>query len=252
MSTVGKAVRLLEAFDIHKAELGLSELARDTGFDKATTYRLLVALTKSGLTERNPVTRMYRLGPAVLRLARIRETHFPLTESAKPLIDALSRETGETAHLTEYDAGALTSIYVAESDRANRISVSIGDRLPLHATASGLAYLAHAPRDFAETYLSNPLLSETLKTITDPEIIRVELERTRARGYSIGDQGREEGVFSVGAPILDGNGRAVGALAVAAPVSRITDDAIETIGGAVTRTADSISRQLFGRSTGGR
>ena len=72
-SDVEKALRLLTLFSEQRPELGLSELARLAGYDKATSRRLLVALQRYGLIEQSPGSRRYRLGTTVLQLARIRE-----------------------------------------------------------------------------------------------------------------------------------------------------------------------------------
>ncbi|AKR54890.1 Transcriptional regulator, IclR family [Devosia sp. H5989] len=248
MSTVGKAITLLEAFDVQRPELGLTELAKLVGFDKATTRRLLLSLAQGGLIEQDEATRLYRLGPATVRFARIREAHFPFLESARPFVVALAEQTGETAHLSEYDSDLLTSIYVEESTQPNRISVSIGDRFPLHATASGIAYLAFSRPDYARTYLARKLDKFSPFTVTDPERLSHMLEETRARGFSISDQGRAEGVFSVGAPIVDRDGYAIGALAVASPLVRVADGTADAHGEAAMLAAQKISARLSGRA----
>jgi IclR family transcriptional regulator, acetate operon repressor len=248
MSTVGKAIKLLEAFDIERPELGLTELARACDFDKATTRRLLLSLAQHGLIEQDDITRRYRLGPALVRFASVREAHFPFIESSRGVVLALAEETGETVHLSEFDGGYLTSTYVAESSRANRVSVSVGDRLPLHATASGLAYLAAAPEEYVEAYLQLPLEKFTPLTLSDPELLRQKLLETRTRGYSVGDQGRAEGVFSVGAAILDNYGNPIGAIAIASPSVRVGDGVSQIHGMAVHDAARQVSLRLFGQA----
>lgn len=247
MSTVGKAMALLDAFDSERGDLGLTELAIRTGHDKATTRRLLIQLAESGMIEHDPVTRRYRLGPAIVRLARIRDSHFPFLEIARPFVQSLADETGETTHLSEFEQGSLNSIHVAESTRANRVSVRVGARLPLHGTASGLAWLAHAPEDYVDSYLARPLPAHTRFTETDPVRLRQLLEETRIRGYSIGRQGHEEGVYSTGAAIF---GRdpvtPIGAIAIACPLVRIDDSAIPKLGEAVRQAAEAISIKLSG------
>lgn len=248
MSTVGKAITLLEAFNVERPEMGLTELANTSTFDKATTRRLLLSLASHGLIEQDPATRRYRLGPAVVRFARIREAHFPFLESAREFVISLAEETGETAHLSEFDAHFLSSAYVKESSQANRVSVSVGDRFPLNATASGLAYLAFAAADYLDAYLKRPLTRYTELTITDPDLLRRTVAEAKSRGYSISDQGLSEGVFSVGAPILDRDGRPIGALAVASPTGRVLHDTAERYGRAVVMAASKIAARLNGRS----
>ena len=250
MSTVGKAITLLEAFSVEQPQLGLTELARFASFDKATTRRLLMSLAAHGLIEQDASSRLYRLGPALVRFAHIREVHFPFLESAKPYVLALAQETGETVHLSEFDSHLLTSSYVEESREANRVSLAVGDRLPLNATASGLAYLAFARPEYVETYLLRTMERFTQFTPVEPQVLRRKLEEARARGYSIGDQGHSEGVFSVAAPILDRDGHPIGALAVASPLVRIDAPTVERHGQAVVAAARDISARLNGRMPG--
>ncbi|TIT55228.1 MAG: IclR family transcriptional regulator, partial [Mesorhizobium sp.] len=134
MSTVGKAISLLELFTVAEPELGLSDLARRSGFDKATTRRLLVALTGHGLVEQDAATRHYRLGAGLSRLARIREARFPFLQTAVPLVRDLASATAETVHLSEYGIDRLVTVHVEHPARANRVNVDIGQLLPLHST----------------------------------------------------------------------------------------------------------------------
>lgn len=248
MSTVGKAMAVLEAFDAARPHMGLTEIARATGFDKATARRLLLQLAEHGMIEHDEAMHRYRLGPALVRLSRIRETHFPFLEIARPFVQALAEETGETTHLSEFEGGLLNSTFVSESSRANRVSVSVGVRLPLHGTASGLAWLAHAPEAYVDHYLLQPLQAHTRFTPTDPVRIRDLLAETRERGYSIGIQGHEEGVYSTGAAIFGGDRTPVGAIAIACPLVRIDDAASNRLGQSVRMAAGEITARLAGRA----
>lgn len=248
MGTVSKAISLLERFSVERPEIGLSDLARLAAFDKATTRRLLVELAGHGLVEQDPATRLYRLGAGVLRLARIREENFPFLEIAIPIVRALAAETGETAHLSEYSARGLSSIHVEESPRANRVIVEVGQDLPLHTTASGIAFLSASPEALVQDYLRRPLKAHTAHTITRAAVLAQQIEAARQRGHSIGDQGYEEGVFSVAAPILGVNGYAIGSIAVASPVVRISDAVARSHGLAAAKAARQISERLAGGS----
>jgi len=246
LGTVSKAVVLLELFADEAPEIGLSDLARLSGFNKATTRRLLVELGQHGLVEQNPSTRLYRLGAGILQLARVREESFPFLASATPFIAELCEATSETVHLSEYSARGLGSIHVAESPHANRVSVEVGMLLPLHATASGIAFLAFCHPRIRERHLSEERVSHTRHTATTSEALLEQIRLAKSRGYSAIDQGFEEGVYSVAAPVLDGHGFATGAVAVASPVARIDAKTAARHGCAVVDTAHRISRSLNG------
>jgi DNA-binding IclR family transcriptional regulator len=249
--TVDRALKLLNLFSIERPEIGLSKLARLAGYDKATTRRMLLALAEHRFVEQDPHTKAYRLGAGPVRLARIREACFPLTETAIPVIRDLARQTGETVHLSEFSAGSLITLYVEPSMHANRVNVDPGQILPLHSTASGLAYLAFCGDEADQLIGVHPLTAYTSHTISDPHDLEAAVRATARRGYSIGDQGFEEGVFSVAAPILGPDGFAIGTLAVASPLGRINKEVTARHGAAVMGAAHAVSARLFGERLAG-
>jgi DNA-binding IclR family transcriptional regulator len=246
MSTVEKAISLLELFTAAEPELGLSDIARSAEFDKATTRRLLMSLLKTGLVEQDDTTRRYRLGAGVSRLARLREAHFPFLQIAGPVIRALAEKTGETAHLSELNASGLVTVHVEESAKANRVGITLGHVLPLHATASGLIFLAFSKPDFVKAYLRKNLESFTRHTIVDRARLQDAIKIAADRGYSHGEQGFEDGVSSVAAPILGPDRRAIGTVAVASPLSRVNDTMMRRHIHAVIDAARTITEQLCG------
>ncbi|MDX8500569.1 IclR family transcriptional regulator [Mesorhizobium sp. VK4C] len=246
MSTVGKAISLLEMLGSGAPETALADLAKGAGFDKATTRRLLVSLIAHGLVEQDETTRLYRLGAGIARLALMREAQFPFLRMAAPVVEALAAETGETVHLSEYSKRGLITVQVIESAKANRVSVQLGDMLPMHATASGIAFLAFTEERIREGILAGPLPAFTPFTIGDVETLVEHVAAARARGHSTGSQGYEEGVLSVAAPILGADGFAIGTIAVAAPQVRIHKGDIERHGASVAAAAHEIGERLFG------
>jgi DNA-binding IclR family transcriptional regulator len=246
LGTVGKAISLLDLFSVDEPELGLGEIARRSEFDKATTRRLLVSLAQHGFVEQDAETRHYRLGAGLTRLARIREARLPFLQTALPFIRELAAETAETVHLSEAGNGSLLTVHVEHPARANRVNVNVGEYLPLHSTASGVAFLAHVREPVLTSALARPLKAYTRRTITDPAAVMAAIEAARKRGYSTSDQGYEEGVFSVGAAILGADGYALGTLAVAAPLTRTSRSIAAERGKAVAAAARGISEQLNG------
>ncbi|RWC16060.1 IclR family transcriptional regulator [Mesorhizobium sp.] len=240
MSTVGKAVSLLELFTLDEPEIGLSDLARKAGLDKATARRLLMALANHRLIEQEPQSRRSRL-------ARIRDAHFPFVRVAAPVARELSLETGETVHLSEFSAGALLTVHVELSAKANRVNVDVGQILPLHGTASGIAFLAASRLQVVSAYLEKPLQAFTAHTVTGPDTLAKAIAFAAASGYSRSSQGYEEGVHSIGAAILGADGQPIGALAVASPVSRVDDAVAAKQGEAAVTAARLIAARLPAR-----
>jgi IclR family transcriptional regulator, acetate operon repressor len=246
MGTVSKALALLDILAVPQARLGLTEIARLADYDKATTRRFLVELKASGFVEQDDQTRDYMLGPSLLRLGRVREERFPFFRIAQPVVRFLAEASGETAHASEFGGGVMNSVCVQASDKSNRVIIEVGEKLPLHATASGIAFLAAAPAAVLAATLAKPLPRFSEKTETDPAALADLVAQARSRGYSQSDQLKETGVHSVAAAILNPRQAPVGAIAVAMPSTRSTPAILAQCGALVQDAAAEISARLFG------
>ncbi len=223
MGTVSKALDLLDCFSRQQPLIGLTDFARLAGLNKATCFRLLSELQDHGLIEQVGPAREYRLGPAVLRLASLREAIVPRRDAALPVLRALAQATEETAHLSLIEGeklGMLAFSYAAS--HATRVTMEDAEVLPFHATSSGLAALAFCDAALRERILAQALRRYTPGTETDPATLRMWLQRVRLEGIAESRSTYEAEVHSFAAPLFDATGQCIGALAVAAPASRMT------------------------------
>lgn len=241
MGTVGKALDLLDLFTRQRAQVGLSEMARLSGLNKATCHRLLTEMESRGLVEQVGPAREYRLGPAVLRLAALRETAVPTRDAAMPVLQALARATGETAHLSLREGDKLVTLAFAYSPaHATKVMMEDADILPWHATSSGQAVLAFLPEAEREAILARPLPPLTATTETDPARLRARLAEIRAKGCAETAGTFESDAQSLAVPLFLNGDHAVGALGVAVPTNRMTPDLRTLIRSATTAAATEI------------
>ncbi|MBY6116147.1 IclR family transcriptional regulator [Mameliella alba] len=245
-STVAKALSLLEYFSEEEPELGLSELTRRAGINKASVYRLLTSLTDAGLLEQKEGTRAYSLGAGVLRLAQIREATSPIASIVSPALEQLANNLGETAHASIISGPALATIGICESTRSTRVSLIAGEILPLHSTASGVAVLAFGSQALRDRTLASPLKSQTIYTMTDPEEVRESIAIVQRQGYATSEEENEEDVYGIAVPFFDQSGMARGALAVATPCHRMTDSLRQQIVTSLWQEADAVSHAIGG------
>lgn len=248
MGVIAKALTMLDVLAGMGRDAGLTEIATACAYDKATTRRFLVELERQGFVEQHPQSRKYRLGAAVLRLGRIREASFPFLRTVQPFVRQLADLTGETVHVSELSNGRLSTIYVEESGRANRVIVSVGTILPFHASASGLACLACCPADMIEVELAKPITAHTEFTMIDAGEFRRRIEETRKAGYSVNNQGMEVGVISTSSAIVPPAGMPLGSITIAAPLVRTDKGRIREFGQAVRTAAHRISEAFAGPS----
>lgn len=253
MGTVGKALELLDLFTHRQPQMGLSQIAREAGLNKTTCHRLLTEMQGRGLVEQTGPAREYRLGPAVLRLASLREAAVPMREAAMPILRALAESTGETAHLSHLVAGRLQTLAFAYSARhAMAVRMEDADFLPFHATASGLVVLAWLPKAALETILAVPLAHLTETTQVDADSIRALLPGIRAQGHAETDSTFEPGVHGIAVPLFDAGSACIGALAVATPAARMTGDQRRLTLAELARAAAEITRAWGGQLPSGR
>ena len=242
MGTVSKALDLLNLFTRARPLLGLSDVARLGGLNKATCHRLLSELAEFGLVEQVGPAREYRLGPAVLRLSALREAQVPTREAAMPVLQALAQTTGETVHLSILVGGTLQSLAFAYSaQHATKVTMEDAETLPFHATSSGLVVLAFQSENWRAQVLGGSLPKLTPQTITDPATLALLLDQARKTGMAAGAGGYETEVHSLAVPLFDALGRCSGGLAVAAPGARMTPQAQALITPALIRAGATIT-----------
>lgn len=247
MGTVTKALSLIGLFSRARPELGLSELARLAGLNKTTTYRLMGELAQQGFVEQVGADRAYRLGPAFLRLAALREHAVPMRETVQQVLGDLAAATGETAHFSQVQGETLSTLaYAYGTAHATSVLMDDAELLTFHGTSSGLAVLAFSPDDFVDRMLARPLNARTPETVTDADAIRAALPRIRQDGVAFSIGGFEVDVFSHAAPVFDAAAQVTGAVAVAAPVTRMSPDLRALIRAEVIARARHLTRLTGG------
>ncbi|MFF7135383.1 IclR family transcriptional regulator, partial [Streptomyces sp. NPDC008196] len=150
-------------------------------------------------------------------------------------------------HLSVPDAlDGMVVVDRVDCDHPVRTFHTIGDTTPLHATAAGHAVLAHLPASEVDEVAAGTLEGYGEETITDPEKLRTELDRVRRRGYAVNHNQYLQGVCAIAAPVLDGEGIPLAAVAVSLPDSRFEPDRLDELGKLVTDTAAEITARHLG------
>ncbi len=244
VQSVRRAVSILELLADGGGELGVTELGKRLGVHKATASRLVATLAEHGLVERNPLTDKYRLGFGVVRLAAATVGRLDLVQQARPVLERLAEQTGETVNLAILDGEWAVNIDQV-TGASSVVSVSwVGKRTPLHCTSSGKVLLAHAPREVREHVLSRPLERLTQHTIVDPQALGRQLSEAIARGYAFTVEELEVGLNAVAAPVRRAGGGVVAAISVSGPAYRVTPARIPMLGQAVRLAGVEVSRRM--------
>jgi DNA-binding IclR family transcriptional regulator len=243
--SVVSAFRVLEAV-AEEQPVGLSELARIVGLPKSTVQRVLLTLQEVGwLRPTDTTPTRWQLTYRVVAVVGHAGGGESLRDIALPVMNELQLATTETIHLAAPDGDSLVLVERLDTSHRLRAFLPLGERIALHASATGLAYLSACAQSYLDDYLSGPLSAQTPDTITVPDRIRAVVNEVRERGYSKNVGGLSLGISSLGAPIVGPSG-AVAALSVSGPSSRITEDRFEELGTQVRDAAGRISRALRG------
>ena len=206
----------------HSADgLTLARLSAELDSPKSSLLTLLRPLVAQGyLTHEGGV---YRLGPAIFRLAAdiLSTRSFP--KLIRPFMQQLVERSQESVYLAVIDRNARCVTYVEgiESPQPVRYMAPLGSPRPLYCSAAGRLLLAYSNHDWREQYLKRtPLKAVTDRTLTDRAKLREELEKIRKTGLAISIGEAVPGAAGLAAPVFDTHGNAAAALLIGAPVDR--------------------------------
>lgn len=227
--TVGKALDVLDMVASHGHPVRFSDLLEKSPYPKATLYRFLQTLTHQGMLAHDPDTGSYALGVRLVRLAHAAWSQSSLAPIARPWIDSLAAETGETIHLAQLDMGQVLYVDKRNAARPVEMFAQAGKVGPAYCTGVGKAMLAFLPEDQLATALTRQSFHRhTEHTLASPQMLRAELTAIRARGHAFDREEHEPGIICCAVPILSRSGRVLGAISVTSTTARTTLAALES------------------------
>ena len=221
---VARVLDILEALSARPAGASLTELAQALGAPKTSLLPLLRTLVGRGYATRGDSGR-YAVGPRWLAAGDRAAAAAPdLVEAAHPILQSLTRETGETTFVAVLPPEHSELVYVdkVESPQRIRYSAELGERRPLYCTATGLglfAFLEPARREGLVRTLH--LARHTRRTTTSRELLRRRLQAIRSAGVAVTVDEFVIGAGGAAAPVYGRDGRLVAACAVTGPTARI-------------------------------
>ncbi len=206
----------------------------------STVSRQLGTLAASDLVERVAATGRYRLGLKIVHLANALLARLDVRGVARPHLEQLVRETGETATLSvPGEEDAITVDFVSGAHQVQPIS-RLGRPSIAHATSAGKVMLAFSGRGLP----AGPLRPYTPRTITDPRELALEIERVRSQGWAQAIEEREPGLSAIAAPIRSSRGDLEAIVALQGPSARFDGTAVEAAVPLLVERAEAVSREL--------
>jgi DNA-binding IclR family transcriptional regulator len=252
-SSLNRALQLIYAVaESPSPGVGVSALARELSLPKAVVHRIVKVLSADGLLAFDLDTKRYTLGPGALTvgLAALRQLDVPAV--ARPYLERLVEQTGETATLSVRQGWSRLYIDQALSPQAVRMWVVLGKPYPLHAGASSKAILAVLNDQEIDEYLRHhDLEAATESTVTDRSALKDEIGTIREHGYAVSLGERQPGAGSVAAAIRHADGSVFGSISVCGPVARFDEELRRRYGWLVAATASELSAAIGYRPPAG-
>lgn len=239
-SALHKHLRVLETFDAWRPFLTLAEIATSAGLPRSTAHRLVAELEREGLVERLP-DRTYRLGVRLWEFASRTPGAVGLREIAHPWLAAVHARVREHIQLAVRRGTDVLYIDRLSTRHAVINATVIGGRMPMHASASGLAILAYSPPVLIDDVVRAGLRVYTDQTIRSASALRAALERARRDGYAVADGHVHPESRGISVPILGPDGTAYAAVALVVPCDETHPGANAEL---LRRAAAGIERDL--------
>ncbi|MER5866229.1 IclR family transcriptional regulator [Kitasatospora sp. NPDC002040] len=245
-TAAGKVLRVLSTFDRERSSQGLSQIAQRAGLPLSTAHRVVAELAAWGALERGEDGAWY-VGLRLWEIASGCPRSQILRDVALPFMQDLYEATHENVQLAVREGTELVFVERIAGHRSVELLTMVGARFPVAATGMGRVLLAYAPQDVQAEVLASPLRAWTPYTVTDPGLLRRQLDRIRREQVFVSDRQLSENTVAVAAPIRIGRtGPVTAALGIV-----ITADSASRVRGLrepLRLAAGEISEQLGRRA----
>ncbi len=202
LSTVSKALDLLEILASEPRGWGVTEIARHLDLSKSVVHGLLMTLQDKDFVSGDLRTRRYRLGLKAMGLGAGFDFDQELRAAALPILHELTRTANEASYLMVRHGLRAFTVARALTASPMRISVEEGITMPLHAGASGKIILAYSPPEIVEAVINETGIPKMAsRTITGRDQLLRNLDQIRAEGFAYSESEGMDGVFALAVPV---------------------------------------------------
>lgn len=225
-----RGLMLLSEFSRETPALTAPQLAKRLDVPRATVYRLLMTLENLGFVKRSESGHEYRLGLAVLRLGFEYVASLDITELGQPILQRLAELINYPCNIAVLDGRSVVYIARALPPTSLTSGMSIGARLPAHATVVGRTLLQDKSLpELQELYPEERLEAFSPDTPANAEQIHALLQSDKQQAYVMGEGYFEPAFSSVAAPVRSRTGEIIAVLGVMIPSAHIDRDRLDSI-----------------------
>jgi len=226
MTSLARGLAVIRAFADSRQPQTIAQISQQTGIPRAAVRRCLHTLKQLGYVDAE--LKNFTLRPKVLTLGYSYLSSTPLTVSAQPYLNNISRALNESSSLAVLEDGEVLYVARAATSRVMSVALNTGSRLPAYCTSLGRVMLAHLPPDQLDAYLEHTRLRPmTVNTVVNPKRLREVLAGVRRDGYAINDEELELGLRSIAVPVRGASGTVLAALNVGAQAARVSVEQLQ-------------------------
>ena len=245
VQSLGRAFAILEEVARHREGLGLAELSKLVGLHNSTTFHLAKTLVSLGYLRQEKDSKRYRVGRPLFALAASALDEIEMVNVATPVLEELSRETGESSHFAVRMGDAVVVIARTSGPGAFQLTDRVGVVRPAHCTALGKIILASLRPDQLNRFLERvDMKPSTKKSITDIPVLLREIAEVRRSGVAIDDGEFNSEVRCVAVPVTNFTGQTIGALGISAPIWRVSNQELQGLAKIVQVAAERLSGEF--------
>ncbi len=226
VQSLGRAFAILEEVARHREGIGLADLSKLVGLHNSTTFHLAKTMVSLGYIRQEKESKRYRIGRPLFALAASALDEIEMVNVAKPVLEDLSRETGESSHFSVRMGDAVVVIARTGGPGAFQLADRVGVVRPAHCTALGKVMLASLSDDQFKRFLERvELKPSTEKSITEIPTLLREIAEVRRTGVAYDEGEFNLEVRCIAVPVKDFTGQVVGALGISGPIWRESNQA---------------------------
>ena len=244
VQSLGRAFSILEEVARHREGIGLAELSKRVGLHNSTTFHL----AKTGYMRQERDSKRYRVGRPLFALAASALDEIEMVNLATPVLEDLSRETGESGHFAVRMGDAVVVIARTSGTGAFQLTDRVGVVRPAHCTALGKIILASLRPDQLKRFLERvELKPSTKKSVTDQSVLLREITEIRRTAIAFDDGEFNPEVRCVAVPVYNFTGEVIGALGISGPIWRMSDQVLQSRAKLVQTAASRLSTEFGAR-----
>lgn len=245
VQSIVRAFAILELVARAPDGISLSELSRAVRLHSSTTFNLVRTMFNLGYLHQSDDNKRYRIGRPLFSLAANAIDDLLLVDTAKAVMEELSRVSGETGTFAVWSSGQVVAMARSSGAGAFQLSDRVGGVRPSHATATGKVLLAALPPEQFDAYLAGATLTRfTATTIVEARRLRVEVRKVKEEGIAIDHAEFHDDVCCIAMPVHDFSGKTVGAIGLSAPLWRMRDDERPAKAALLREAAHRLSEKL--------